>query len=50
MLRYITKNCTLPSYMVFPKFLLENQNLNETTKILFTILLDHTKLSLSHID
>lgn len=50
MSRYITKNCTLPPYMAFPRFLLENQNLNETAKILYTILLDRTKLSLSHMD
>lgn len=50
MSQYITKNCTLPPYMAFPRFLLENQNLNETAKILYTILLDRTKLSLSHMD
>lgn len=50
MSRYITKNCTLPPYMAFPRFLLQNQNLNETAKILYMILLDRTKLSLSHMD
>ena len=47
MSQFLTTNSKLPSYMVFPRFLL-NCDLSETTKILYTILLDRTRLSIKN--
>lgn len=47
MSQFLTANSKLPSYMVFPRFLL-NTNLSETTKILYMILLDRTRLSIKN--
>ena len=45
MTEFITTDTSLPPYMVFPRFLLDME-LNETTKLLYMVLLD---LSLIHI-
>ena len=47
MSQFLTTNSKLPSYMVFPRFLL-NCDLSETTKILYMILLDRTRLSIKN--
>ena len=47
MSQFLTANSKLPSYMVFPRFLL-NSDLSETTKILYMILLDRTRLSIKN--
>ena len=45
MTQFLMKDSLMPPYMVFPRFLLEKNELNETTKILYTILLDRARLS-----
>ena len=47
MSHFLTTTSKLPSYMVFPRFLL-NSDLSETTKILYMILLDRTRLSIKN--
>ena len=47
MSQFLTTNSKLPSYMVFPRILL-NCDLSETTKILYMILLDRTRLSIKN--
>ena len=42
--KYIDQNTHLNDYMVFPRFLLET-DLNDTSKLLYTILLDRVRLS-----
>ena len=44
---FLTVNSKIPSYMVFPRFLLAS-NLSETTKILYMVLLDRTRLSMKN--
>lgn len=44
MTEFITENSILPNYMMFPRFLLDME-LNETTKLLYVILLDRARLS-----
>ena len=39
MTEFLTADTSLPPYMVFPRFLLDTE-LNETTKLLYVILLD----------
>lgn len=43
--QFLMKNTPLPPYVVFPKFLLDMQQLNETAKILYVLLLDRARLS-----
>ena len=45
MTEFLTADTSLPPYMVFPRFLLDTE-LNETTKLLYEILLDSAGLSL----
>ena len=47
MTEFLTGNTILPPYMVFPKFLLDME-LNETTKLLYMVLLDRARLSLKN--
>lgn len=47
MTEFLTANTRLPPYMVFPRFLLDTE-LNETTKLLYMILLDRARLSLKN--
>ena len=41
---FLTADTNLPSYMMFPRFLL-NMEINETAKMLYIILLDRARLS-----
>ncbi|MCF2568223.1 replication initiator protein A [Mediterraneibacter glycyrrhizinilyticus] len=45
MTEFLTVDTNLPPYLVFPRFLLDME-LNETTKLLYMILLDRARLSL----
>lgn len=47
MTEFLTTDTILPPYMVFPRFLLDME-LNETTKLLYMVLLDHARLSLKN--
>ena len=42
---FLTADTNLPSYMMFPRFLLD-MKINETAKMLYIILLDRVRLSL----
>ena len=46
MTQFLTQDNLIPPYMAFPRFLLDKDDLNETAKILYTILLDraHRKM------
>ncbi len=43
---YLTSSAKLPSYMAFPRFLLDS-GLNETAMLLYVLLLDRARLSMS---
>lgn len=43
---YLTPSAKLPSYMAFPRFLLDS-GLNETAMLLYMLLLDRARLSMS---
>ena len=45
MTEFLTVDTSLPPYLVFPRFLLDME-LNETTKLLYMVLLDRARLSL----
>ena len=45
MTQFLTQDGPIPPYMAFPRFLLDKDGLNETAKILYTILLDRARLS-----
>ena len=45
MRQFLTQDSPIPPYMSFPRFLLDKDGLNETAKILYTILLDRARLS-----
>lgn len=45
MTQFLTQDRLIPPYMAFPRFLLDKEGLNETAKILYTILLDRARLS-----
>lgn len=45
MTQFLTQDSLIPPYMAFPRFLLDKNGLNETAKILYTILLDRARLS-----
>ena len=47
MTEFLTPDTNLPPYMVFPRFLLDME-LNETTKLLYMVLLDRARLSLKN--
>jgi hypothetical protein len=44
MTEFLTRNSTMPSFLIFPRFLLES-DLNETAKLLYVVLLDRARLS-----
>ena len=44
---YISASTSLPSYLVFPRFLLDME-INETAKLLYVLLLDRTRLSMKN--
>lgn len=46
-MEFLTEDTSLPPYMVFPRFLLDME-LNETTKLLYMVLLDLARLSLKN--
>ncbi|MBQ6699338.1 MAG: replication initiator protein A [Oscillospiraceae bacterium] len=43
---FLNRKTLFPSYMFFPKFLLEERRISETAKILYCVLLDRARLSL----
>ncbi len=45
MTQFLTQDSLIPPYMAFPRFLLDKEELSETAKILYTILLDRARLS-----
>ena len=45
MTQFLMKDIQLPQYMAFPRFLLDMEQLNETAKILYVLLLDRARLS-----
>ena len=45
MTQFLTQSSPIPPYMAYPRFLLDKDGLNETAKILYTILLDRARLS-----
>ena len=45
MTQFLTQDSPIPPYMAFPRFLLDKDGVNETAKILYTILLDRARLS-----
>lgn len=45
MTQFLTPDSQILNYLVFPRFLLEIDDLNETAKILYMILLDRARLS-----
>ena len=46
---FLTADTNLPSYMMFPRFLLDME-INETAKMLYIILLDRARLSQKNED
>ena len=44
--RFIVKGISMPSYMIFPKFLMDKTGLSETSKLLYMILLNRTRISM----
>lgn len=45
MTQFLMQDTQLPQYMAFPRFLLNMEQLNETVKILYVLLLDRARLS-----
>ena len=45
MTQFLIKDTLIPPYMAFPRFLLDMEQLSETTKILYVLLLDRARLS-----
>lgn len=45
MTQYLSSNSRILEYMSFPKFLLGMTSLNETAKVIYTVLLDRARLS-----
>lgn len=45
---YVTSENMLPTYLMFPRFLLKHQALSETEKLVYVLLLDRARLSLRH--
>lgn len=45
MTQFLTPDSPIPPYMAFPRFLLDQDSVNETAKILYMILLDRARLS-----
>lgn len=44
---YMTEKCELPAYYQFPEFLL-NMDLSQTTRIIYMLLYDRSRLSLKN--
>lgn len=48
MTQFLIKDTLIPPYMAFPRFLLDMEQLSETAKILYVLLLDRARpMSLS---
>ena len=45
MTQFLIKDTLIPPYMAFPRFLLDMEQLSETAKILYVLLLDRARLS-----
>ena len=45
MTQFLTQDGPIPPYMAFPRFLLDMEQLSETAKILYVLLLDRARLS-----
>lgn len=45
MTQFLIKDTLIPPYMAFPRFLLDMEQLSETAKILYVLLLDRVRLS-----
>lgn len=45
---YVTSENMLPTYLMFPRFLVNHQALSETEKLVYVLLLDRARLSLRH--
>ena len=45
---YVSSEDMLPTYLMFPRFLLQHQTLSETEKLVYVLLLDRARLSLRH--
>jgi len=44
-MQFLTTRSRLPPYMAFPRFLIEQQSLNETEKLIYMLLLDRARIS-----
>lgn len=47
MTKYLRRESTLPPYMAYPRFLL-TMNISETAKLVYVLLLDRARLSMTH--
>lgn len=50
MTQFLMKDTLIPPYMAFPRFLLDMEQLSETAKILYVLLLDRARLSQKNED
>ena len=48
MTQFLTSETSLPSFLAYPKFLLEMTGLSETAKVVYILLLDRAKISQKH--
>ena len=48
MTQFLTFETSLPSFLAYPKFLLEMTGLSETAKVVYILLLDRAKVSQTH--
>ena len=48
MTQFLTSETSLPSFLAYPKFLLEMTGLSETAKVVYILLLDRAKVSQTH--
>ena len=48
MTQFLTSETSLPSFLAYPKFLLEMTGLSETAKVVYIFLLDRAKVSQTH--
>ena len=48
MTQFLTSETFLPSFLAYPKFLLEMTGLSETAKVVYILLLDRAKVSQTH--
>lgn len=47
MTKFLRRSSTLPPYMAYPRFLL-TMNISETAKLVYVLLLDRARLSMTH--